>query len=248
MIAAETDRARDALQSIPPDLPREDWVRAGMAAQAAGLDFDTFNDWSAAAGNYSEQAARDTWRSFKPGRGVGAGTLYRMAAELGGWRMGGDRIQATKRPRARPNEATAKPRPRIGAADVWNRCEPATDDHPYIAQKQGTPEGLRVVPSDDKLTIQGELMAGALVVPALRPDGSVSSLQFVTLPEVATRLKSRGISGKLNLPAATMEGWFTVGELVPGGVAYVCEGIGQAWACWKATGHAAATSDNRRRD
>ena len=242
MIAVETDRARDALQSIPPDLPREDWVRAGMAAQAAGLDFDTFNDWSAAAGNYSEQAARDTWRSFKPGRGVGAGTLYRMAAELGGWRMGGDRIQATKRPRARPNEATAKPRPRIGAADVWNRCEPATDDHPYIAQKQGTPEGLRVVPSDDKLTIQGELMAGALVVPALRPDGSVSSLQFVTLPEVATRLKSRGISGKLNLPAATMEGWFTVGELVPGGVAYVCEGIGQAWACWKATGHAAVVA------
>ena len=48
---ADTDRARDALQSIPPDLPREDWVRAGMAAQAAGLDFDTFNDWSAAAGN-----------------------------------------------------------------------------------------------------------------------------------------------------------------------------------------------------
>ena len=98
------------------------------------------------------------------------------------------------------------------------------------------------MPSDDKLTIQGELMAGALVVPALRPDGSVSSLQFVTLPEVATRLKSRGISGKLNLPAATMEGWFTVGELVPGGVAYVCEGIGQAWACWKATGHAAVVA------
>ena len=41
MIAAETDRARDALQSIPPDLPREDWVRAGMAAQAAGLDFNS---------------------------------------------------------------------------------------------------------------------------------------------------------------------------------------------------------------
>ena len=23
-----------------------------------------------------------------------------------------------------------------------------------------------------------------------------------------------------------------------GGTAYLCEGIGQAWACWKATGHA----------
>jgi len=69
-MAADLDRARDALHAIPPDLPRDEWVRAGMAAQAAGLDFDAFNDWSAQAGNYDERAARDTWRSFKPGRGV----------------------------------------------------------------------------------------------------------------------------------------------------------------------------------
>ena len=49
---ANLDRARDALQAIPPDLPRDEWVRAGMAAQAAGLGFDDFNDWSAGAGNY----------------------------------------------------------------------------------------------------------------------------------------------------------------------------------------------------
>jgi len=35
-MAADTDRARDALQSIPPDLPRDEWVRAGMAFHAAG--------------------------------------------------------------------------------------------------------------------------------------------------------------------------------------------------------------------
>jgi hypothetical protein len=34
-------------------------------------------------------------------------------------------------------------------------------------------------------------------------------------------------------------GAFIVGELVPGGTAYLCEGIGAAWACWKATGAAA---------
>ena len=82
-MAADSDRARDALQAIPPDLPRDEWVRAGMAAQAAGLDFDAFNDWSAGAANYDARAAADTWRSFKPGRGVGAGTLYRVAAEHG---------------------------------------------------------------------------------------------------------------------------------------------------------------------
>lgn len=76
-----TDAAKafDALHSIPPDLPRDEWVRVGMAAQAAGLDFDAFNDWSAGAGNYDARAAADTWRSFKPGKGVGPGTLYHMA-------------------------------------------------------------------------------------------------------------------------------------------------------------------------
>ena len=32
----DTERARDALHAIPPDLARDDWVKAGMAAQAAG--------------------------------------------------------------------------------------------------------------------------------------------------------------------------------------------------------------------
>ena len=85
-MAADLDRARDALHAIPPDLPRDEWVRAGMSAQAAGVDFDTFDTWSAGAENYDSRAARDTWRSFKPGKGVGAGTLFRVAAEHG-WRM-----------------------------------------------------------------------------------------------------------------------------------------------------------------
>ncbi len=100
-------------------------------------------------------------------------------------------------------------------------------------------DALRVVPTDDPLRIMGESMAGALVVPVLRPDGTLSSLQFIAPPDVADRLQAKGKPGKLNLPGASMEGWFTVGELVPGGVAYIVEGIGQAWACWQATGAAA---------
>ena len=49
---ADTERAIDALHSIPPDLPRDEWVRVGMAAKSAGINFDTFHDWSSAAGNY----------------------------------------------------------------------------------------------------------------------------------------------------------------------------------------------------
>lgn len=233
-MAADLDRARDALHAIPPDLPRDEWVRAGMAAQAAGLDFDAFNDWSAQAGNYDERAARDTWRSFKPGRGVGAGTLYRVAAEHG-WRMGENKPQ--QRPPQAPRKASEPPRkpaPGMSPAEVWERCEPATAAHGYIVAKAaaGVPlDGLRVVPAGDPLRIAGQNMAGGLVVPAYGPEG-LQSLQLIPPP---------GAGKKLNLPGAPMAGAsFTVGDVVPGGVVHVCEGIGQAWACWVATGQPAA--------
>ena len=79
----DLDRAHDALYSIPADLPRDDWVKAGMGFHAAGGDFDTFDSWSASAPSYNAQACRDMWKSIKPGRGIGTGTLLKMAAENG---------------------------------------------------------------------------------------------------------------------------------------------------------------------
>jgi hypothetical protein len=96
-----------------------------------------------------------------------------------------------------------------------------------------------VVPAGDSLRIMGESMAGALVVPVRRPGGELASLQFITAGDTAERLKANGKPTKLNLPGASVDGWFTVGDLLPGGVAYLCEGIGTAWAAWIATGHAA---------
>ena len=230
---ADTDRARDALRAIPPDCDRETWLKVGMSAQAAGVDFDTFDTWSAGAGNYDSRAARDTWRSFKPGKGIGAGTLFRMAAEHG-WRMGEGKPQ--QRPMQAPKKATEPPRkpaPGMSPAEVWERCEPATAAHGYIAAKAaaGVPlDALRVLPAGDPLRIAGQNMAGALVVPAYGPQG-LQSLQLIPPP---------GAGKKLNLPGAAMAGAsFTVGEVVPGAPVALCEGVGTAWACWQATGHPA---------
>jgi RecA-family ATPase len=132
--------------------------------------------------------------------------------------------------------------PSISAAEVWDRCEAATNAHPYIVDKQaaGVPlDSLRVLPADDALRIAGESMAGALVVPVSRIDCTLSSLQFIVLPDVAELLRAQGKPGKLNLPGASLEGMHIVGELLPGQVVYICEGIGTAWACWQATGSAA---------
>ena len=232
-MAADTDRAREALHAIPPDLPRDEWVKVGMGAHAAGVDFDTFDAWSASAGNYNAAASRDVWRSIKPGKGVGAGTLFRMAAE-NGWRMGEGKPQqrAAQAPK-KAAEPPRKPAPGMSPAEVWNRCEAATAAHRYITAKAaaGVPLGaLRVVPAGDPLRIAGQGMAGALVVPAYGPQG-LQSLQLIPPP---------GAGKKLNLPGAPMAGAsFTVGEVVPGAPLYLCEGIGQAWACWQATGNAA---------
>ena len=180
----DTAKAIDALHSIPPDLPRDEWVKVGMGAHAAGVDFDTFDAWSAGAGNYNAAASRDVWRSIKPGKGVGAGTLFRMAAE-NGWRMGEGKPQqrAAQAPK-KAAEPPRKPAPGMSPAEVWNRCEAATAAHGYITAKAaaGVPlAGLRVVPAGDPLRIQGQSMAGALVVPAYGPQG-LQSLQLIPPP------------------------------------------------------------------
>lgn len=243
----DTEKAIDALRSIPPNLPRDDWVRAGMAAHAAGLEFDEFDQWSAGADTYNAAAARDTWRSFKTGKGLGAGTLFKMAAE-NGWRMGGDSKHQSSYIQAPGRVAVTPRKPAAGMcpAEVWNRCKPATAAHEYIEAKRaaGVPLGdLRVVPAGDPLRIAGQSMAGALVVPASDADGALKSLQFMTVGDTAARLRLHGKPAKLNLPGAPIAGAsFTVGHAVPGGVVHVVEGVGQAWACWQATGQAAVVA------
>ena len=229
----DLDRARNALHAIPPDLPREEWVRVGMGAHAAGLAFDDFNNWSAGADTYKERDARDTWRSFKPGRGVGEGTLFKLADEHGHKQGKANRPRQTRSDKVstRPAEPAKAPRPGMGAADVWKRCKPATAEHCYIVAKHGTPHGLRVVADGDPMHIAGQSVAGWLVVPVVPlAGGEPVSLQFIPPP---------GAGKKLNLPGSSVAGVFFVGDMLPGGAVYVCEGIGQAWACWKATGCAA---------
>ncbi len=237
------DRARDALYAIPADLPRDQWLKAGMAFHAAGGDLNTFDQWSAPADNYNAQACKATWRSFKKRQGgVTAGALFGMARDHG-WSEGDNTLRPTPIKAKRQAEPPREPSKGNSAPEVWNRCEPATAAHAYIQSKQGMPEGLRVVPDDDPLRIMGESMAGALVVPVLRPDGTLSSLQCITLGEVAKRLKAKIDTNKVNLAGCPVEGWFTVGKVSPDKpMTYLVEGIGHAWAIWKSTGACAVVT------
>lgn len=128
----ELGRASDALIQYQPTC----LVMAGIGFNAAGGDFDTFDTWSAQSGNYNAADCRDTWRSFKPGRDIGAGSLFGMARDAG-WTDG----NASPRPAPAQSNLTEQPRnpaPGMAVAVVWGRCVAATSSHAYILAKGAT--------------------------------------------------------------------------------------------------------------
>ena len=233
----EIERAADALHHIDAGCARDEWVRAGMAAKSAGLDFDDFHNWSASAGNYAgENECRTVWKSFDDSGAVTPATLYGMAFAQG-WkdpsksRAKGSNGARPSLPLARAKQTPQTPVKQAESANavaVWDRCIPATDGEAYIFRKQGSPDGLGVYPaSASPLVIRGQNVTGYLAVPCWSGD-ELQTLQFIP--------PSKG--DKLNLPGASFgEGFFTVGEITDR--VYICEGIGQAWAVNQATGAAA---------
>ena len=230
----DTERAREALQAIPASLPREEWVRAGMAAKAAGLTLDDFTDWSRHADNFGgERDCRDVWNSFK-GQGIGPASLFGIAFRHG-WSDSSRRARNTEqRQHSTPRQQSKATAPRIAPGDLWAQCEPASVQHAYIVAKRGNAEGLRQVPSDSRLRIAGQSVAGWLVLPCRTLAGELQTLQLIPPP---------GQGKKLNLPGASFgAGLHIVGSLDDAARCHVVEGIGQAWACWQATGQPAAVA------
>lgn len=226
--ATDIDRARAALHALDPGAERAEWVRAGMAAKAAGLDFEDFHDWSAGAGNYRNEAdVRAVWRSIREDGGIQAGTLFGMA-RAAGWSDEAPRQTHQNRPQRTTERRTHEAPPKAPALDVaalWASCAPATAEHGYIVRKHGLPAGLRVY--HGPLTIAREAVAGCLVVPCYAIDGTLKSAQFIP----------PGEGKKLNAPGLPMDGLFVVGRIPhqgAGATLYLCEGIGQAWSCHQA--------------
>jgi hypothetical protein len=83
----------ELLAVLDPDMPREDWIKPGMALhhECDGDDtgFDIWNEWSAQGSKYpSEEALRTQWESFERRKGAGhrqvtMATVLKMAKEAG---------------------------------------------------------------------------------------------------------------------------------------------------------------------
>lgn len=222
---SEMERALSAFNFLDPSCSRDDWVRIGMAAKSAGLDFEDFHVWSRNGANYvGEKDCYAAWRSFKVLGGITSATLF-YKAYVAGWK-GHESVSTS--------EAQKLPKNVPLVLDIWERSQPVTPAHEYIVRKQGMPDDLRCYPvTAPLLEVQKVNVAGYLVVPCFNYKGDLQTLQFIP----------PGIGGKkLNMMNASFnDGFFVVGQ-IGCGVIYLCEGIGQAWAIYQASGRPAVVS------
>ena len=225
------ERIELALASIDPNLPREDWVKVGMAlkSELGESGFLTFDEWSKGGQSYNARDARDTWKSFKPSGPVTIATLFKMATDSG-WRP--DR-PAPPPPPPDPKKIERQQRAELkkqrdeasaaGNARVVYAQAKACQAHGYLKAKGLAPvKGMRVIDAaevirpgvsfgPDITTNSGRL----LLVPIVDESGHIQSLEAIT-PE--------GVKGFL-AGAKKREGFFVIGEKGEGGMVYVVEGL-----------------------
>lgn len=183
------NRIREALQFVSP-ADRDTWLRMGMAIHAELGDhgFDTWNTWSQQAESYKAKDARDVWKSFHAGGGVGIGTLLHEA-RANGWhdsgthqkpspaeiaerkRIAAERAAKEQAEETRKNEAAAIQAAAILAAASGG--DPA--QHPYAMGKDGVDFG----PLVKRGTWPQRGWVDALLIPIYDADGRVWSLQAI---------------------------------------------------------------------
>lgn len=225
----DAERARDALKYLDPSCSREDWIRIGMAAKASGLSFDDFHIWSIDAGNYTgKNACLSAWNSFKADGGITSATLF-LLAKQNGWQSQFNTNNNLNNTHNKPTKNTSKDQIKssnLTAFEIWEKCQPANQDHGYIKQKNGIPDGLRIYPPEIPLLIKETNIAGYLAVPCWQ-NGKLQTIQFI--PSCNGK--------KLNLPNNSFgQGYFAVGNLDKDTeVIFICEGLGQAWAANRTT-------------
>ncbi|MDB5788215.1 toprim domain-containing protein [Caballeronia mineralivorans] len=121
-------RTRVALYTLDAGCDRDEWVRIGMAAKAAGVAEQDWLDWCATGANYGgERDAKVVWKSIDVSGGVTGATLFHLA-RAAGWTDAAHAcctdVPATRTPVADPTEQVMRDTLAPHWLDYWNHLEP----------------------------------------------------------------------------------------------------------------------------
>ena len=214
-----------AIYFIPPNLPREDWVKIGAALKSEGVDYELFNAWSSQGDGYSQKECQNQWRSFKPGI-INIGTLFHYAKQHGYKPESTDEKPDYEAIAKRKTDAQAKVQQQVKTAmeqakeaakkcaQIYAMATPADDGHPYLVKKRVRAYGLK------------KDVAGNLVIPVFGADFNVISLQTI----------SANGDKKFFYQAEINKGFFLIGDVYPDCEIYITEGYATGATIHELTG------------
>lgn len=149
-MTGDIERIRTALSFVPAH-NRDVWKDMGMAVQSEMGDagFDLWDEWSSQDATYNPRAAKTVWKSFKPGGGIGIGTLF-FEAQQHGFKFDGasqrhapDPAELAERQRQHQEAEAARQNRADQAAKqstiIWDKAQPITI-HAYSEKKQIAPQ------------------------------------------------------------------------------------------------------------
>jgi len=168
--------ADNALNHIPADLPRDEWVKIAAAFKAAGGDVEAFDAWSSTASNYNSKDCIALWKSLSTGGGIGAGTLFYIAQQYGYKSTGSHPDFSAIKEQAKQRQQSEQQAKQLSykqaqqqAELILDKCAYAAVDHAYLIAKQIQP---RLIPwIDDE---------GWLIIPVMDLQSVAHSLQFIS--------------------------------------------------------------------
>lgn len=231
------DLLRNALSFVPPNLPRDEWARVGMAIKSEYPDdtgLQLFSDWSAASGGgFDAGAVGSTWRSIKAGGGVGVSTLLYLAKQHGFKlpRQGQDsrpvsaaerqRHDAERKQRQQAEDAATQAAQEAAAGEavaLW-AASSETGSSAYLARKGVQGFGVRYGAD------------GWLLVPLCDAEGRLWNVQ-----RIAPVKPAKGSDKFLGKGGRKSGLWHVLGDLAGAAVVLVAEGYATAASLHMATG------------
>lgn len=262
---SEEERARAALAMIPAE-DYTTWVDMAFALKQGFGEpgFDIWDEWSRTARNYSERAARVTWRSAGESGGKTLASLFWLAQQHGfdarGSRAAMDPADRSRMQPMRPPQGTARLEARVRARReavarealaIWKWARPVGPGHSYLERKQ-----VRAVPTLRELeaeelhallgytprSAEEPLRGRVLMVPVCIGD-TLSTLELIDAEGRKSALAGGAKSGGYWVVDPDRFRDCAVTPIL------IAEGVATALAAWQATGWfsvAALSSGNLR--